>query len=449
MKSAIEFDGVVLNRKAFVSWMGGQETAKRAPLRKLNLARDLTEECCALLWSSSPTSGPHERPLIVLPVNGVTEFFAFVGTYMPDYAPFSAFYRVITLEELDVIIEAAARPLSGFFPQESVGIAIAEAALREGGRKATERTNIAAVRSTLSSVLLASAYNGNRRTSLGAVADHWRLARRILGSDDTATSVQTCLSVVSRYIEALDSESPQTTLAESVRLARLSGGVTAESWRLLVSAFPELSNVFERLRGPREERLKVARSVLQGLAAFEGKLGSEDVDCIGGCVIALIGDGSFLYLPLAIDLGRQSPGTILWFAAWCSVFASTDILSFNGAAGRRIARDLFQPFEIGSPPQCDIAVEELAISADDLRMTNVKALNPAAILVEIFPGVNAVFETERGQSDYQQRREELEDLVEIDRLLDRAREGVARAIYRRERGGPDKATGRERHNRRR
>ncbi len=449
MKNDIEFYGVVLNRKAFVSWMGGQELAKPSFLRKLTFGRDLNEECCALVWPQGSELGPDKQPLIVVPSGGMTEFFAFVGTYLPGYAPFSAFFRVISEEELGVIMKAAARPIQSSLAIESVGIAIAEAALRDGKTKTSVRTNLASVRSSLSSSLLASAYHGNQIESLRSVAENWRLARRILGADDTATSVATCLSVVSRYVEALDSESAGSALAKSLRFARASKGVTVESWHQLVSGFPELMPVFERLRGPREERLKTARSVLKGLFSSTDQLGGDDVDCIAGCVIALVGDGSFLYLPLAIELGRQSPGTILWFAAWSSLFATTDILTFGGASGRRTARDLFRPFEMSRKPECDIAIGELEASSGDTNAATVAALNPVAIVVEIFPGVNAVFENERSQGDNQRRRDDIDELIEVDRLLDRARESVARAIYRRERGEPNKSSDSDRFRKKR
>ncbi|MCQ8873089.1 hypothetical protein NP945_14755 [Mesorhizobium sp. LMG17149] len=431
MKNNTYLEGAIVNRKDFVAWIGKQLSPVRVPVSALNFRRNLKADSCALIWSKNQVGG-NSLPFIVVPDESLPDFFAFVNTYLLGYSPFSAFFRVIGISVYDEIASDRSSKEHFWLPQTAVGIAIAEAALRQGGRRLVEAPNVASIRSTLSCALISAAYQLHPNVPLERIASRWLAIRRGFGEDDSNSSVERCLTVVGAYIAALSdaSASRQSKLYDAIRQTRTDGVVTAEVWRLLVSNIPEFQDIFNKLRGPREERVRVARSALIELATRKDRIDLMQLECIAGCVLALVGDGSFQYLPLAVDLGSSLPTSILWFAAWCSLFKATDILEYGGSVGRRVARDVFTPIEFFGAPQCDISSDELLVIRENLKISNLNAPDSSLLVVEIFPFVNSIFRLKDSAFGTGKPNISLDDLMEVERLIDRTKLFLNRAMNR-------------------
>lgn len=91
-----------LSREEFIDWLGRGFTPTPKELTASHLAKSIEPGGLALLWENKPdpASPDSPQPVIAVPGREMREFFAFVGTYVSTYQPFSAFFRVVPLEDV-------------------------------------------------------------------------------------------------------------------------------------------------------------------------------------------------------------------------------------------------------------------------------------------------------------------------------------------------------------
>jgi hypothetical protein len=419
--------GAVLDRRDLLAWVGNQLTPVVKSIDSADLQLD--HDSCVLIWRDR-ASVQGRGPLIVVADQGLAEFFAFTSTYLPAYTPFSAFFRVLGITAFRSMMTS--RETDGVIPHAAIGIAIAEAALAQVGRRTLDRISVSSIRSTLSATLLCAVWQQKLEAPLEEVAARWRTLILATGDRQNRWNLEKFVEVIGIFSTSLldSSASLPPNMYAALRVTQTEGSITVDAWRLLVSNTPTFAGAFDKLRGPREDRLKAARVVLKDLTTMREKVDQTEAECLAGCIIAMIGDGSFQYLPLALELGEFLPASILWFAAWCALFKSNDILSFSNSVGRRAARDIFTDADLFALPTCDIAIEEWVTVYDRATDGKFHSLYPGWASVEISPCQNALIRMQGQQVDREARFTASSDLQEAIRMLDRTRQLVSRAIGR-------------------
>lgn len=425
----------IISREQLLGWLGDKE---RVPTRAGDpkaLLQGLKREHCLLLWDRERSSDSRSGALICVRAEEMEGFLAFVSTYVSTFVPFTAFFRVVPLEGLMDFLDSPSRALQARgnrFPKTLVGISIAEAFLQLRGRAVTvDDVSISAVNATLSSTILAGLVAGTISGDIARVVTKWSLARKLVNTEEMALlpgPVVDIWKVVAATAPARSVTDDDVTifLSRLVSSVAANGAISAENWRMLTDRAPALPDTFDSLRGPREDRNKALRSLIEKLLALdfmEGRLR----DALAGCMMALFAEGSFQYLHYVSSLSEKLSGAILWFALWSSLMKTTDVLNVGRCIGLHAGRSLQDNFELFSKPIDDIALDEFLILASQKEPLPFRTAQQSSISVEIEPGVSGRFRrSSAAQSSNGLLPKITRELSELRYLIDRAKITVDR-----------------------
>lgn len=435
--------GNIIERDELLLLISGDRAPKPESISLDEMKAGLNRGRSAMLWENAKQAVSGARPVLVVRDSELREFFSFVGTYINTNVPFSAFYRVISLSNFIDLFDDSVLPLYKMEKSKPrahmVGLAIAEATLRRLDRsKKIESISVGEVRSTLASTLLSAAFSFGEDAPLSEISSRWTyLSDHISMEGDQAIS-RDVASIISKITAPLNRSGKDKSYINSDTMSHVIKDVTREGmiskyhWAAICDRTPQLISAYQKLRGPREERVKALFATMADVQkiAHDNK---EYAACIAGSMFALVGDGSFQYLPLALDFSND-PQTIMWFAGWSSLMSKTDALSIGKSLGARSARDIFVYDDIYTQQKSDISFDEIII--DGLEFSkNGRSSNEGTILVEIYPTISSYFRVNPSFINNSLNIDEssIRAIEEAQIYIDRARVSLGRAFEGRSR----------------
>jgi hypothetical protein len=132
-----------------------------------------------LLWDKSKVSDGLQ-PLIVVPADDLRDFFAFVGTYITTYRPYTAFFRVVSTEVIPILeqLQRPDRDVMERIARVVAGSAMSEVYASSGGRSPGDTAHLSTLTATLSASLGQAAIAGYPSTSFDWIAKQWQGVHR-------------------------------------------------------------------------------------------------------------------------------------------------------------------------------------------------------------------------------------------------------------------------------
>ncbi|MGO6685628.1 hypothetical protein [Rhizobium leguminosarum] len=391
-------NAAVFDAEEFLKWITGKSNVDTRNSSVSTLKKSLKTEFCAIIASGNARTPTKEGVFFVVDERRSREFFAFVSTYVTEYLPFTAYFRVLSSDHLDLVdqevsefgfVNAVAKARLNAF----VGVAIAEAAvyLNARGNEDGKSITLAAVTATYSGAALQGLAAGPA-TDIGAIGRSWGTLRSAIGSDKLPLRIdrlERFWGIVhaalfgggSPYIRA-DEVTIVRTLRRVIESGRIEDDVVSE----FLGEVPEIGGKLSRFRGTREDR---TRAVQEAIATISdsNRLEGELRDSIAGFLLSLLGDGSFKFLSLALSIASVLPMAPLWFAAWSGAQKSTDVMTTFNCLGRRVARDLHNSAGLFAVPVDDIAIGELQTGGFDLDA--IPRAYAGSISVELYPNISS------------------------------------------------------------
>lgn len=414
-----------LDTEEFLAWVGQKSPLKPNILAPTAIRKQISSKFCAVVVPDQRRNDPDRRAIVVVEDRKARDFFAFVSTYVTDYVPFTAFFRVVTTDQLDLLADTP-----DFTPRNTtsvveklVGIAIVEAALylrspnaHETGRPIT----LAASGATYS----AAAIQGlalSPQADVLAIGRGWQSLRSAVGGEQLPLDVKALgnfwqlVRLAVHGGSSSDLPASEAVVIRSMRQVIESGRVDDSVLEDLISSLPELRGDLSRFRGTREGRARAiqeAISLLSNSTGYEGQLR----DCVAGCLLSLLGGGSFRFIPAALSTGKALQMAPLWFAAWSGLQASSDIMTEFHCMGRRMARDLCARRGLYNSPTDDISILELVEAGADIDQ--LPRGQTSSIAVEIYPGVSSRQSVLRaGATSVNSRADHQQDIQELRFLM--------------------------------
>jgi hypothetical protein len=424
-----------LNREQFVGWLGRtfEPVVKKVHSEQLTDMGGQGE--IFLVWDTKPgrESINGARPLISVANSELRSFFAFVGTYVSTYQPFSAFFRVVPFELLsELVVEWPKR--ENVLPNMFVGAVIAEARLQTGERaRRPSNISIQSCLATMSGAAVAALAAGFDRLHLYSILERWLKTRQRLANGDLRVQSQRIAEFWNVVGQVYEKDGPLyrlSSVAESIRpIVRFLAEVMSspddsdpETWLGLVQDLPGAHEALRRMRDSREDRVRAMDQVLPSVTAAE-KVDLRIREAVLGYLASRIAGGSMSYLDLLDPIETKMPGALMWFGLFASIRADTDVMSAGECLGRRVSRHLEQTKSgIFIPPSADVSFDELQnILAEPKTELKLRTEHQNVISVELFPAVTSVFRLSR------EVRQESRDMTvppdavkELRFLLDRA-----------------------------
>jgi hypothetical protein len=352
-----------------------------------------------LVWENNDTNnlGPASRPIIAVPDQQVRDFYSFVGTYVSNYQPFSAFFRVV---QISVLVELLFdRPkIHKDLAEKLIGAIIAETRSQLGTpRRDLSEISIQSCLASLSFPAVAGMVGGVSDQQFAAILENWTKARLILTDESTpisGTQLARFWQIVRlSLVEKFDTEVPGK-YKNIVRLLHevIEGSPDSEpiALRSLTEGLPKSRSALVRMRGSREERVRAIDVI--GSEISSSKTDPEVVEVLLGYAASRVAGGSLRYFSLLQEFEQRFPLAPVWFGLFCSLHDQNDALIIGECLGRRVLRHVESlRGRLFKMPTADIAFDEFVNLTSAARPPKWRTEHQTTISVEIFPGVMSAF----------------------------------------------------------
>ena len=399
-----------------------------------------------LLWAKEPRSGELPVALIVREME-IDDFFAWTNTYVPNWCPITAYFRVFSDKELirrdgkisdegEKVLEAA-----------SIGLIVAEAMGLSNEGYDVDRVSMSACIATFS---YAASQGIRRNVEMVEVAREWSNCRTVTGQAPLRIDVENMLvpwetlkdMVNDRVGESLgrSRRDKRRLLVDALMEVVNNGEIGETTWKRLTTGFPNARQAIKPMKGTQEERVIVLENVL-GERANRGYRYGEENSFVAGYLGSRIFPGTIKHAGLVLRHLERYPSAVLWLGLFAGLHGRRELnLS---SLGRHVWRALAGEESVLSRPRCDIGIRELRVLVEGgMFGAQFRTVTPGRLVVELHPCVNTVVrwpandvvrETRRQRELFASQSSEVggmvKDLKEVRKGLDDAIRKLERWIH--------------------
>jgi hypothetical protein len=340
---------------------------------------------CGLLWRKDPEYAPGPPQAIV--VANVEDFLAWGATYLPNYRPITAYFRILRDEDLHRFATSENDIALGQLASAFLGAILAECHVRN-----TELTNV--WRPSLSDLLGTCSFVVARTFALQSadafeyIIDRWYAASLKLGQDwRDQSQLRAGIADICRHLAMLASDEPpgRSVVADACKQILRQGHIAPHTWTMLAGPSSDVSDATEMMSLSRERRLEWLDRVIHNVATVE-LAQPEALPFVLGYLFSQLAPGTLEHLPLFASSAVGEPRTLLWYGVCAGLHPRSDVQNFAGGIGRRALRDIEAWEAIVDRPRGDFNADEL----DFLSASSV-AQHRGATVVELAPRVYATF----------------------------------------------------------
>jgi len=243
----------------------------------------------------------------------------------------------------------------------------------------------------------------SRAVSLGSldieeVSRTWFSARGLTSQPQLALGSATLLSPW-RLLISLESgdrldrgiEKPASLIIELCGDLFLKGEIDIRKWLNRESELSGFFELFEFMRGPREDRIMALDELIMRLKRSH----SLDIE-VGTFLIAYfasqISPGTLDHAQLLFPHLDAFPGVLIWYGMCAGMYQDSTINSFAGGLGKRVMREVLRPESFLSRPSCDVSISELQMMlSQDRGATTFRTNSSSHLELELHPCVVGAF----------------------------------------------------------
>lgn len=421
-----------LGREELVDWLGNQNELPTEQLTAKFL-KNTAPDRVLIVWDSD--GRPNATPIIAVHQDGMRDFFAFVSTYISEFKPFSAYFTVVPVENLERVVSSKSLDAASKWNfSKLVAVAFAEAYVQSRGKVSSlNDLTVQGVQATLSASLMSAIWKGFEPDELAQISKRWVESRRLISGGELAIPPNTVLEVwedigVGVWAKpGIKSRHPRKKIASYVG-EFFNGSQSFDEWFLPIAKEAlGTEEAVVTLKGAREERVKALPDILDML--FRGSNADRSfLEFVAGGLLSMVGNGSMSQLQLTERLARELPKSVLWFGVMSAFQSRTDALTASNCLGRRVLRDLLRDVDAFSPPHYDISLDELSVLGEKALLSDVvRTDHSGTIDVGLLGSVQAPFrrapakrESEDSVLQGERSRFQAERIEELRFLLDRA-----------------------------
>ena len=399
-----------------------------------------------LLWAKKPGNDELPVALVVREVE-MDDFFAWTNTYVPNWSPITAYFRVFSDKELirrgGEISDEGEKVLEA----TSIGLIVAEAMGLSSEGYDVDSVSMSACIATFS---YAASQGIRRNLGMVEVAREWSNCRTVTGQaplrievEDMLVPWETVMDAVNDRVDESGGRSKRDKrrlLVDGLVEVIKDGEIGETTWKRLTTGFPNARRAIEPMKGTQEERVIVLESVL-GEGANRGNRYGEENSFVAGYLGSRIFPGTIKHAGLVLRHLERYPSAVLWLGLFAGLHGRRELnLS---SLGRHVWRALSGEESVLSRPRCDIGIRELRVLVEGgMFGAQFRTVTPGRLVVELRPGVNTVVrwpandvvrETRRQRDLFGSRSKEmggvLKDLKKVRRGLDDAIRKFERWIH--------------------
>ena len=383
-----------IRRKQFLEVLQRDQIESSQEVREATREDRLREGEIRLLWAKEPRAV--ELPFgLVVRESEVDDFFAWTNTYLPNWCPITANFRVLSDKEPSLEAPRLNEKGARLLETASIGLIIAEAISQAVESYDMDRLSVAGCMATFS---FAASQGLMRNVSATDVAHQWSECRKITGQAPLRLEARSLLPPWEAVNELVTSEpgsegrksgaTARRLFATSLREIIATREIGPATWNRLTIRFPSARKAIIPMRGTQEERVAVLEGVLREKFGQRHR-NMEETSFIVGYLASRIFPGTIKHAGLLLEHLESFPNAVLWLGLFASLHGRRELNM--SSLGRRIWRALSAEKTIISRPRCDIALRELLVLVEGgVFGVQYKTETPGRLVVELQPCIETV-----------------------------------------------------------
>lgn len=325
------------------------------------------------------------------------DFLAWAMTYLTNYRPFTAFFRIFDEESINQILQGRIKSSLGKLDNACVGLILTEALTYLNGQEGIQLSPHACTR-TYSFAMARALYVKMINYQHDSIRDKWLAARKYSHQPYPNLKIEalklpwTVILSLASDEDNMDNKKYSLALIQVIDYCRdihNYGDISDKNWISILNRYPSLENVRERMKDSREKRVITLERVLETI------ISSDEIDVITeflcGYLINRISPGTMDHINITRTYLKTVPSIILWYGLCAGLHNNSKIQSFNQGLGRRIMRDLIHETNLLTRPYCDISLAELEMITQEAEMQiDFPTERLGQLEIEIMPGISTI-----------------------------------------------------------
>jgi len=335
--------------------------------------------------------------IVVVPENERRDLLAWVLTYIPHLRPFTAYSRVLTLDEARNALKRRQSASLGSLDKACAALILGEAASHAEGKKGPTELTRNACASTYSFSISRAIALGASEKELSLITRRWSRAREITGQPRLRLSTQD-LQVPWEVLHSLIEVDRQVKgfpealqiLVEACRDIHNENEIGEVIWKELIGRqMPDVFELPKKMNGPREERVQVFEDAIKSLLLAPG-VTTTTKSFVCGYLASRLAPGSLEYLSLVLPLGQIASTVPFWYCLCSGLSEGSDVYRYAEGLALRAIRDVLLHDSVLESPRCDLALSELEIILEaEGGLRGFRSGNPGNVEVELAPCIVA------------------------------------------------------------
>lgn len=351
------------------------------------------------LWSSDPSKSAQLPEALICQDGAQNDWAAWITTFAARIRPFSAYMRLLTDTEFQVLSKRSETPEIGRIAWPISGLILGEVLRCSNLQdKALETLSASAFTSTLSYVIFRAAaiYPDYREWS--DLFKMWEHVREITHQPTRNIESSEISRVCGIVLNAMGIGGISKLMSQGdLDLSQVCSQII-NSPQYVPANLPG-SDLFlydeDIMHGPREDRVRAFEEFLKRIGKSSTRI-SEAMPFVIGYFSSRIAPGAMRHSSILNQVAKQYPTALLWYGFFSGFPEIKPNMQNGGQRGidlplsaRRVIRELLKPEHYLITPSCDIAYQELlALSrTGEISLHNIITTTPSAAKIELLPGV--------------------------------------------------------------
>ncbi len=429
-----------INRDEFVNLIAHQVYPEPKRLQKNATSKSLklSASIIGAVWLNDPKDNSVRPDAFVVDEESIREFLSYTATYIGTHFPFSAFFNVISTDEFDSLQKRfSSSPSNEHVLNAATGAVLSEAyvqsGLRDGG---VEVVTLQSCFATLSYCMAQAIYSGYHHEVSEELSWRWIRSRELVGLLPSKLNIRpensfhvwsnimayADLSRTNSSKRARNSVSVNPTILEAIYEFEEHKELGQEIKQIVSKDVADIYEIVELMSGAKEERVNLFNKIVLDFHSATS-ISQEIAEFFVAFLLAKIGEGSILYMPLANLAAQRFPGAVIWYGFLSGLHKKTDVLTAGNCLGRRLARYIEAPNKKINSLDRDIGFHELELLHQDRhRDIGFRTEYSNLVSIEIFPLISGHFRVSREVKETRPLRHvefDRNDLREIRHLIRR------------------------------
>lgn len=363
----------------------------------LDIYLSLNDEELLFIWKDEPSNNHYFPIYICTPTKKSKEFLAWASTYLKTLKPFTAFTRVVDIDEIQMLQNTKPIELPIQIENAFTGAIIGEIVeLNKLG--IIKHQNLMAARSTFSYTIAMSHILSSPHKKI-EIARRYDAVRKLASMSVMPSYLTYLQGIWQNFLSTIGINFDDNNVFQErlsfppikYALSSLANGSEITRTHIIdilhhPIELPDIPSIDSKIEIRVEQFEKVCAVI-----SSNKQIHPQSASFVIACLANQITPGSFKHLALLEPYYRNYPGVYIWYGLCSGLNFNSDIMSYNSGLGWRISKQLLSKSTVFEKSAADICFNEyemlLTLDKQD-TFFNTEYAN--SLTIELVPGISTL-----------------------------------------------------------